>query len=763
MGTRTSTARARLTVVAMGRLRFALVLFAMGCSRHPASCLSRSPTPSPSASAEVAKILLTDLAPDDAGDAADGEAFIELVRREAWSEAATAIAALPDDKKKKPTVRLVQGRVAMARADYATALEAFAGLEKELSPIADDLDKWRAECQANVGPFAPAADYFAKQGGAKSLARAASAFDKAGMAAEARSAADKAVAAGKGDASDVSVRMLRLRLAEASGQRSIAADDARFVVLRAPASSDAKEAVVALERLDPGRPLTGKERMQRAERFVEAGRTDDALDELARAGKSPVPADEDDIAWARAFALYKARGRYEKAAALFAKLASQPGGRQAEALFYAARAKSRADHDDEAANDYRAVARRFPNSSFADEATYLASRLAFLHGAWADASTGYTTYLRKFPGGKQRDVATYERALAYLAGGSHAAARSELHSLAAAASASDAARIRELEGVAAVKAGDKEGAIALWSDVIHAQPLSWAATASRARIAQNGAPLPPIIDPSDGRASEPLDYQLPPVALLYHRLGLDGDADIYLRSHERDAVIEQKGREKEALCGMYAELGRGNRLYRIGVDAVPAAVLLRAPSPASEWEWKCLYPRPYLDRVRDIEANVELPKGLIYAVMRQESAYDPDAVSGARAVGLLQLMPETARRVAAESGVAFDEKLLRTPSMNLELGGRYLGKMLRSFSGSIPLAAAGYNAGPRAVRKWQTRLKGLDTDLWVSLIPFEETRTYVAKVMGNLARYAYLDGGEDAVPTVDLALPVPSVEDATEY
>jgi soluble lytic murein transglycosylase len=745
------------------RSRLLLLLGAMGCSKHPTSCISRPAAPSPSASAEVAKILQMDLPLEDAGDAESGEAFIEMVRRESWDEAQAALDALPEDRKKKPTVRLLRGRVAMARGDYGAALEAFAGLEKELSPIAEDLEKWRAECQANVGPYPQAADFFAKQGGTKSLVRAALAFDKAGMPSEARGAADKAISSGKGDAAEVPVRMLRMRLAESAGQRSVAAEDARFVVVRAPASPESKEAMAALERLDPAKPLTGKERMQRADRLVDAGRTDDALDELARAAKAPSPPDEDDIAWARAFALYKARGRYDKAAAQFAKLGSKPGGRQAEALFYAARSQSRADHDEEAASAYRAVARRFPNSSFGDEAAYLAARLSFLHASWNDASTGYSAYLKKFPSGKQRDSATYERALSYLAGGNYASARTELHGLAANAGPSDGARLRELEGVAAAKAGDKDGAVTLWNDVIHAQPLSWAATVSRARIAENGAPIPPVIDASDGRASEALVYRLPPIAVLYHRLGLDSDADSYLRSHEHEAVADIKGRDKEALCAMYADLGRANRLYRIGVDAVPSALLLRAPSEATEWGWKCLYPRPYFDRVREIESREQLPKGLIYAVMRQESAYDPDAVSGARAVGLLQLMPETAKRVAAEAHVAFEEKLLRTPSLNLELGGRYLGKMLRAFGGSIPLAAAGYNAGPRAVRRWQERMKGLDADVWVSVIPFEETRTYVSKVMGNLARYAYLEGGEAAVPVVQLELPPASTEETAEY
>ncbi len=152
--------------------------------------------------------------------------------------------------------------------------------------------------------------------------------------------------------------------------------------------------------------------------------------------------------------------------------------------------------------------------------------------------------------------------------------------------------------------------------------------------------------------------------------------------------------------------------------------------------------------------------------MRQESAFAPDATSPARAVGLLQLMPETARRLASEAGTAFDERLLRTPPVNLDLGGRYLAKMLRSFDGSVPLAAAAYNAGPRAVRRWADRMKGLDLDVWVAMIPFEETRTYVSKVMSNLARYAYLDGGESALPSLDLALPTAAArarDDEAEY
>lgn len=737
-----------------------------GCSRHPPNDATESAStnaPPAAASAEVAKILSRELLSEDELDAGDAEkAVIDWVRRESWDDAWTAIDALPEPKKRRPTMRLLRARIAMARSDHATAVTALTGLENELAPLAADIERWRAESQAQAGPFLDAAQYFSKQGGASALARAAHAFDKAAMPKDARAAADRAIQAGKGDPSEAGVRALRARLAEAEGDKAAAIDDLRFIVLRAPADDEAKSAALALERLDPGRPLTTKERLGRADKMVDAGRTDDALGELDLAEKGASTAEEDEIAWARAGALYKARNRYEKAALAYGKLGNKKGPRQAEALYYAARAASRADHDDEAAKGYRALGQRFAMSPWADEATYLLARLSFLHAAWGEAAAGYSAYLHKYRLGKQRDGATYEHALALLAEGKHTAARPELHALAASASGAEAARIRELEAIAARGAGDKSAAVAMWSDIVKSQPFTWAAMAARARLAQEGEPPPPMLEPSDGSTAEPLSLKLPPVAQLYHRVGLDTEAEAYLRSHEREAVADLRGRDKEALCALYGELGRATRQYRIGLEAVPGALLTRAPSAATEWAWRCVYPRPYVDRVGDIEAREKLPKGLIYAVMRQESSYDPHAVSRARAVGLLQLMPDTARRLAAETGQPFEEKWLRIPGVNLDLGGRYLGKMLRSFEGSIPMTAAAYNAGPGAARRWMTRMK-VDLDIWVALIPYEETRVYVGRVMSNLARYAYLAGGESEVPQLDLRPPAIAKEDAEDY
>jgi soluble lytic murein transglycosylase len=153
----------------------------------------------------------------------------------------------------------------------------------------------------------------------------------------------------------------------------------------------------------------------------------------------------------------------------------------------------------------------------------------------------------------------------------------------------------------------------------------------------------------------------------------------------------------------------------------------------------------------------DLPAALVYAVMRQESGFDPEAVSPARAVGLLQLLPETARAVASETPDPDDDgSRLTSPALNIALGTRYLKDLLARFHGVTPLAVAAYNAGPDAVTRWLSRRDARDKsaaddlDLFVERIPFAETRTYVARVMGNMARYAYVEGGASAVPALQL-------------
>jgi soluble lytic murein transglycosylase len=262
------------------------------------------------------------------------------------------------------------------------------------------------------------------------------------------------------------------------------------------------------------------------------------------------------------------------------------------------------------------------------------------------------------------------------------------------------------------------------------------------------------IEPPDATVSAlgPLAVGLPPPADLLHELGLDSDAELALRERESALTIGVGGRAQEALCSAYGELGRARRRYQVA-QSLPSALLAAAPGARTRWAWDCAFPSPYADTVREVEASEKLPEGLLWAVARQESGFDPDAVSPARAVGLMQLLPETARPIAEELGLPADDSRLTSPSVAFRIGGRLLRKLLDEFHGDVPLAVAAYNGGSESIERWESRASGLELDTFVERIPFKETREYVARVMGNFARYGYLARGDAGVPVVELALP----------
>jgi len=127
-------------------------------------------------------------------------------------------------------------------------------------------------------------------------------------------------------------------------------------------------------------------------------------------------------------------------------------------------------------------------------------------------------------------------------------------------------------------------------------------------------------------------------------------------------------------------------------------------------------------------------------------------VSPAHAVGLMQILPETARSVASSIPLAYDDSRLSVPDTNIALGTRYLRDLRARLGDQLALAVAAYNGGEDAIQRWLGRAPGMDLDVFVERIPFPETRGYVARVMGNFARYEYLRKGDAGVPSVPLTL-----------
>ena len=124
--------------------------------------------------------------------------------------------------------------------------------------------------------------------------------------------------------------------------------------------------------------------------------------------------------------------------------------------------------------------------------------------------------------------------------------------------------------------------------------------------------------------------------------------------------------------------------------------------------------------------------------MREESAFNPEAKSGASAIGLMQLLVGSARQVAKGTNIVVDEDALHRPQVSIALGARMLASMRASFPGNPSLAIAAYNSGSAPVRRWLGERGGDDFDLFVERIPYEETRNYIKRVLTSEAAYASL-------------------------
>jgi soluble lytic murein transglycosylase len=165
----------------------------------------------------------------------------------------------------------------------------------------------------------------------------------------------------------------------------------------------------------------------------------------------------------------------------------------------------------------------------------------------------------------------------------------------------------------------------------------------------------------------------------------------------------------------------------------------RGPAPAQLELWWHAWPAPFAGELERALVGLDgLEPELVYSIMREESGYRPEVVSISGARGLLQLMPSTAERLATQVRLdPFSADDLFDPGVNIRLGATYLQQLLDRFDGRRSAAIGSYNAGPDPVARW---LAAADTedDEWVESIGYDQTRTYVKRVLRSLHVYRVL-------------------------
>ncbi len=172
-------------------------------------------------------------------------------------------------------------------------------------------------------------------------------------------------------------------------------------------------------------------------------------------------------------------------------------------------------------------------------------------------------------------------------------------------------------------------------------------------------------------------------------------------------------------------------------DSVETCAALAGRKGAGLKYLKILYPRPYFSSVIKYANIYGLPVNLIYAVMRQESLFNPASYSSAGAIGLMQIISPTGYTIARSIGFRyFNPAYLHKNTINIRFGSYYLRNLLYEFNGRKYLAVASYNAGPNVVSYWKKNiLRGEDRLLFIETIPYNQTRNYVKMVLRNYYVY----------------------------
>jgi len=298
----------------------------------------------------------------------------------------------------------------------------------------------------------------------------------------------------------------------------------------------------------------------------------------------------------------------------------------------------------------------------------------------------------------------------------------------------EALRARYWEARALAASGDASGPAKLatlardWGFTYYGQQA-----ARRAGDAEPEPVAANAVGPSEGGDPLPEDALRRPRILL--EAGLMDDAGSEARALAPRARLRA---DRLALAALLQDAGQFDAAQRLILDAYGIA-LAAGPRDGEPDLWWAAYPQAFAADVDGAAQRHGVPPELLFAVMREESGFRPRALSVVGARGLVQIMPETGRRLALRLGAAsYSPDELYLPARSLELGAAYLAELLSRFGGSVSSAVASYNAGPEAVERWRAQNGQLDEDAWIESIPYDQTRSYAKRVLRSYAIYQAL-------------------------
>ena len=560
---------------------------------------------------------------------------------------------------------------------------------------------------------------------------------------------------------------VRARLAELllrAGKKDDSAAMMRKLYIESPTHPLAEQALVRLREVDKEAVLSAAERISRAKNLISVRRWPDAIAELEALPKDLkdlAPSVRDEIEYWLGTSFYRMRRNYEGAARKLLDVATRmPTDKQAEAMFHGARALSRADKDDEAIKGYLAVVQAHPRSSWASEASFLAGWLEYNRGRYAEAIPALQEAVKRYGSSKFGDEARWYIGWSRYLLGEHAQALMEFEQLGK-KTEKLAPKTTYWAGVALLALDRKTEATDRLRRLAEERPLSYYGLLARARLAKEGIQTSAKGDPSRSSTDGLPEWVTPPDAGVFAdpqlvrarelmAIGLNVEAGQELR-HVEGELLKRHGSGKAlpVLFALYTEAQSFQRPHYLA-EAHGGVALRRDPHavPSVRPFWEAMYPLAYRPLIEKHAASGENPPRYLYSIMQKESAYNPHDVSYADAIGLLQMIPPTSRRVAPHIGRPYTDDVLYDPEGNIQFGAFYIGRLLKKFKGQVALGGGAFNAGPKAMIRWLGRSGDRPLDEFIELCPYTQTREYMKKLLDIYAHYVYLWDKEEYLPAL---------------
>ncbi len=406
--------------------------------------------------------------------------------------------------------------------------------------------------------------------------------------------------------------------------------------------------------------------------------------------------------WLLAARAYASLGEADASDSAYARAARGVGSAAALAAYLIADARQDEGRVEEAESAFLRAYTRFPGSSYGERALERVALLEYRAGRYATARVRLEDYRRRYPTGDWAQGALFWTG-----------------------------KTLEAEGDTAMAHG-------VYLRTIAYNPLDYYAILASRRVGADrwaalhlvdAGPLPalaPVYADALDRMNLLRDLGWVPRARREFRrareLGPGGNLEVLAFAHALDAT----GWTQEGVSEGWRAKARQQGWTRLHLQAI--------------------YPFPFSEALTHAARERGLPVYFVAGLARRESLFDPDISSGANAIGLMQLLPATARDVAPRAGLPeYQRAQLTVPQVNLLLGTRYLADLLERFDGDPVAGMISYNAGPHRYLRWREFPEFADDEMRVERIPFKETREYVRAVteLGEIYRFLYPDAGRD--------------------